>query len=124
MDPETIVKKYLDRMMEVLGRTDLRDEDANKLADILCDSVMESFAAGKALTKLPNQVVKRVAPTKVTATMPDGSAMTHYFWDMEAGFMSLDEASFYYEQLKERNPDNQYGLFSDGVLLDYSDDLE
>lgn len=96
-------------------------ETISKLIEIIQNGIDEGMTAGEKAGKgvFPYQIGQQRAKVTIEGDNPPDGINTHYYWAMRAGFAEQAEAEAYITALREQEPGTQYGLFVDGIPVDY-----
>jgi len=90
---------------------------AEGIGTAICEGTLAALHAGE--NCFSYKVAEQRAKLKIEGDNPPDCIGTHYYWVMRAGFAELAEAEAYITALREQEPGTQYGLFVDGIPIDY-----
>ena len=119
---QELTDKYLERAQDLLEDTIQSEEQIQAVIDLVADAIAEAMQAGADAAKFPFQVAEQRGKVKIEGIhgeTPQDGINTHYYWAMAAGFAERADADAFLKECRENNPGTQYGLFVNGLPVDY-----
>lgn len=99
------------------GGVAMKVETLDEIGIAVCDGTLAALHAGE--NCFSYKVAEQRAKVKIEGDNPPDGINAHYYWAMRAGFAEQAEAEAYITVLREQEPGTQYGLFVDGIPVDY-----
>lgn len=122
-DYERLADETMGRVCEALTRHELPfiREAADEIGEAVCDGIIAALHSGADSVRFTYQVAEQRGKVEIDGELPPGEANKHYFWSMLAGFTDQVEAEGYLRYKREGNPGKSYGLFVEGIPVDYAE---
>lgn len=98
----------------------MKVETLDEIGIAVCDGTLAALHAGE--NCFSYKVAEQRGKVKIegiNGAAPLDGVGTHYYWAMKAGFAEQAEAEMYIKACREADPGTQYGLFIDGLPVDY-----
>jgi hypothetical protein len=120
---ERLADETMGRVCKALTRHELPfiREAADEIGEAVCDGIIAALHSGADSVRFPYQVAEQRGKVEIEGELPPGEIRKHFYWSMLAGFEDRVEAEGYISYRREQNPGKQYGLFVEGIPVDYEE---
>ena len=120
---ESLARETMGRICGALDRLyfPYNKETAEEIAAAVCDGIVEAVHSGADSVRFDYQVAEQRGKVEIEGELPPGEVRTHFYWSMLAGFTDQVEAEAYLRYKRENNPGKSYGLFVEGLPVDYEE---